>query len=230
MQISIRNERRLRLHFHIALGAGAFTSTSYYSIASVDSGGVSPTVSAALIVPNSPEAVELVLADDLADGDLYEITVTSIPISGPSTFTETTRFRTGSQHVSVNKEPEVNDIDQLLYGRDLVHSGVDFVEDVSGDLAEVSGVENGQGALRRRCFSNGLPYDPTYGAHPEEYVDGAEGEMPTLRGALIEQCFSDDRVRDVTVDFATDEEGQAVFSIVAELVGKKRTQPIEVKP
>ena len=57
----VRHERRLRLVFSNSLGAGAFSTLTWYTITS-DGTAASPSVVAAYAVANSPQVVELHLS------------------------------------------------------------------------------------------------------------------------------------------------------------------------
>src|SRR6185369_9525815 len=88
LSLEPRSLRRIRLVFSKTLAAAAFTSTSYYSVTSVDSSGASPGVVAALAVPDSPYVAELAVSLDLAPGGIYTVATNGVPAMDAST-TET---------------------------------------------------------------------------------------------------------------------------------------------
>lgn len=214
----IRNERRVRLVFSGALAAGAFATTPY-TVAGQDGAGTDPSVKAALAVSGDPNAVELVLGADLALGGLYLLTLTAVPFTVLASFTGTQLFRTAGTTDATNAEPETDDLDELLYGVDLVHDGTDYVEDASGDLASIAGIPNVKGALERRLKGDPLPWDGQYGAQSNEFVDAPIPSAPTLRGSLVAQARADDRVLTVTADLTANDDTTATFTIDLTLIG-----------
>jgi hypothetical protein len=212
--VFIRHERRVRLFFTEALAAGAFTSTTYYAIQNQDSLGASPAVLGALIVPNSPNCVELLLADELVKGAIYVASVAAVP-GVLTTATGSERFRFGATtNAPSNSEPAVSDLELVRFGRDLLWQDGDYLETVDGDLATIAGRANAQGAIERRLFADGLVWAPQYGPNAEEYVDATPGSMGTLRGSLIQQVVADRRFKSASVDMQTLEtEDGVLFSI-----------------
>lgn len=207
---------------------GAYgVNPSYYQITSLDDIGADPAVSAALVVPGSPTNVELALAADLVPGGRYTLTAVGVPAqSGPATTNASTEvFTFGNNFKVPNQEPEVDASEILLYGRDLVWNGTDFQETATGDLATISGSPNAIAALERRALSEGLSYDPGYGAKPRQYVDGVAIGTASLRTVLIEQMYQDDRVKKADVDYIPDED---TFVVSATLVGNKAASDIKV--
>lgn len=202
LTVDFRGSRRVRLIFSGGLASGAFTSTSLYTVTSTDGLGANPTnVVAVFAVANTPTAVELAVDQDFASGGLYEMGCTAVPCADLSSFTGTIDARLSLPLATpVNTEPAASDVDLLLYGRDLLHDGNDFVEDATGDLGTVSGRDNLQGAMERRMVSEGLPWDDTYGPKAEQYVDGPETEAKPFAGALVAQARADDRIQQATVD------------------------------
>ncbi len=201
-----RHERRLRLLFTNTLASGAFTTPSLYTIANQDSAGISPDVAGLLVVSGSTNAVEIALDNDLVGGAQYLVSAVGVPAIDSS----------------VN-----DDLQSLLYGIDLVWTGSDYAEDASGDLSTISGLSNATQAISRRLQSDGLPWDDSFGAKPREFVDGAPGEMVSLRGALTRQTLLDDRVKSVVVSIEQDPEDPAdtVFDIDVTMIGAEgRTQ------
>jgi len=226
-----KHERRFRVLFSDALGAGAFLPGPY-TVTSQDSLGVSPNVLAAYPIAQDPNVVELVLDADLAAGGLYLLTMTGVPgTSGPA-FTGTQEFRVGVPQVTSipNTESKTDDIMSLLYGEDLVWSGSDYLETADGDLDTISGIPNAEGAIMRRVSGDPLPWDDDYSARAGQYVDGPPGTMPTLRAALIEQTREDDRVAGATCSLTVDnEDADATFELTVDFVGApKASAPFSV--
>ena len=200
LTLEFRGDRRIRLFFSGSLAAGAFTSTALYSITSADGLGANPTnVEAVYAVANTPAAVELSADVPLALGGLYTIGCTNVPAADSSTFTGTTQGTTALPLQNPpNVEPATTDLDLLLYGRDLVHNGQDFVEDASGDLANITGRGNWLGAVWRRMMSYGLPWDPTYSPRADEYVNAPDVLKLPLAGRMVAQARADDRTAQAT--------------------------------
>ena len=73
--------------------------------------------------------------------------------------------------------------------------------------------------------SDGLPWAPTHGVHVRQYVDGARGALPGLRGAAEAAFLADDRVsvaKVVAVDpTETDLPSDALITIDLKPVGPK---------
>jgi hypothetical protein len=214
--ILFRGTRRVRLFFTGALGSGAFTTPSLYAFASNDGSGGPINVIAVFAVINTPSAVELAIDEDLAPGTLYTATCTAVPcVVGPS-FTGSLDAQVGQPLESpINVEPSTTDVDLLLFKRDLVHDGIDFVEDATGDLLTQSGRESYRGALGRRMSSDGLPWDDTYGAKPDQYVDAPETQSVPFAGNLMAQARADDRTKQaaVTVVQSPDNPGDWAFEL-----------------
>lgn len=221
--VQIRHERRVRLIFSASLAVGAFTSTAFYAVTCLSGEAASPTVAAALTVSGSPAVVELQLGADLVRGQRYSFSAVGVPAVDAST--------TPDPSVEVGYFGEilpspgiqaagVSELDELLYGRDLLFAGGDFVEDGQGDLATVSGVVSLEASLRRCATSNGLPWDPLYGVHADEFVDAPiEGLLP-LRGRAEAAMRADDRVAKVRVTIETDNEaGTGVVAIDVTPIG-----------
>lgn len=207
-ELLFRGDRRVRLFFTGALAAGAYTSTALYAVACDDGGGASSiNVVAVFAVVGTPSAVELAVDEDWGGGALYTVTCTAVPCADSSTFTGSLDARVGLPLTTpVNAEPATNDIDLLLYGRDLLHDGTDFVLDSTGDLGTTSGRENYRGAMGRRMASNGLPWDDTYGGKGEEYVDAPEAQSLPFAGNLLSQARMDDRTKQAAVEIVQSDE------------------------
>ncbi len=230
--IDVRSERRIRLLFSNELDTGAFgLSPTLYTIESTDGRGVDPNVDAALVVPESPTLVELALDEDLVQSGQYTITVVDVPAIDLSlTGTQSQGFRFGDPENTQNKEIGKRNWDLVLYGEDIIWSGVDFVENSSGDLSTSKGIPVVHKALLKRAMASGLPWDPSYGARPSEYVDAVVGLMPTLRGALLSELKKDDRVKRVQVNLLALDESKTVFSITPTLAGNNSaSEPITLE-
>lgn len=197
--VVIRHERRIRAIFTNTLAAAAFTTPTLYVVTSVDGTAANPTVLEALVVPNSPEAVELALGADLVAGRAYQVSAVGVPCTDttvtPAGSIQTFNPPTPNQVAGV--EVGADDIQNLLYGVDLVHNGVDYVETSNGDLATIGGRSNAISALRRRAVAQGLPWNGAYGVKPRDFIDGPMLQRPQLRGRLILQMVADDRVDSV---------------------------------
>lgn len=198
-----RHEQRIRVMFSAPVDTGAFgMAPSLYTIENQDGLGVSPTVSAAMVVTGSPATVELALSTPLVGGALYKVSAIGVPgldasVTPAGSFE---MMRYGAAVAVIDKEPATRDRELLLYGRDLIWSGQDFREAANGDLDQVSGTPNVTKALFRGLTSNGLPHDSTWGAKARDYVDSPTGAAGTLKGAVLAQGLRDPRVESVKVD------------------------------
>lgn len=203
--VDVRHEQRVRVVFTNALASGAFGAPgpSYYSIQNTDGKGVDPSILAALIVPNSPNVVELVLSVPLTRGAQYTLTAVGVPATDTTTTPadSTTGLRWGAPAVRENNEVVVSDRDRLLYGTDLLFDGVDYEETATNDLASVSGTPNVTKALNNRAVSEGLPWKPGHGGHLREFVDSPSTVTGTMKGSLTSQFLQDPRVRSVKVTY-----------------------------
>lgn len=207
----VRNERRVRLVFSDALGAAAFgpgtSVAALYVVTSVDGSGASPPISAAIPIPNAPGNVDLALGDDLVAGGVYQVATINVPgADGSASPAATEPFTFGALAApTLNVEQPQDDIDALVYGVDLVHTGSDYLETGAGDLATVSGIPNFQGAMQRRLTDeDGIPWDQTYGAKSGSFVNGPAASGGTLVSSLRRQSVSDDRVRSASVSWMPD--------------------------
>jgi hypothetical protein len=228
--ILVRSNRRVRLVFSNVLAAGAFDAAKY-AITNLDGKGPNEVVQEALIVPDSSNTVELNLKFDLAPSSLYRLAATAVPAQDASTVTTTQDFRIAGDPLPASPTVSIDDIDALTLGADLLWDGDDMVEDADGDLARVSGAQNAESALTRRMESDGIPWDPDYGLHPREYVDGPPGALPTLVSQASRQAKLDDRVKSVTVAVepaVAGEEETAILSITPTFIGN-RTVPTPIK-
>lgn len=204
----IKHERRIRLLFSRPLGTGAFglSPTSMYTIVSQDALGIDPTVSAAMIVGGSPEAVELALSSDLVMGGLYTVTVISVPGDDASTTSSSLQIRFGLNAPKRDVEPLQRNQDGLLYGIDLLWDGLDYQETANGDLDRAGGTANVTKALYRGLQSMGLPWDQVYGAKIRNFVDSPSPSSGTLKGSATAQIMKDPRVKKAVVKITTDNE------------------------
>jgi hypothetical protein len=207
----VRNERRVRLNFSEPLASGAFgpgsSVSSLYVIASVDGAGADPGISAAIAIPSAAGNVELALTLDLVAGGIYTVTTLSVPaLAGSFSASKVDTFTFGALPApNIDIEFPQDDIGSLVYGLDLVWTGADFLELPSGDLANVSGVPNVQGAMHRRLLDeDGLPWDTNYGAKSGEYVNGPVQSGGALIARLRRQAVADNRVSSATVSWTSD--------------------------
>lgn len=208
----IRHERRVRLFFTIALGGGAFTSTSFYSVSNLNGSGTTPDVVAAYPIVGATACVELQLDADLTQGSAYSFSAVGVPgVDSSTTPDPSTAFATFGSKIAPIVTTSGSDLDALLYGEDVLFDGTEFSEDPSGDLAGISGPPNLRLALLRRGLSDGLPWDGTYGIGTRSYIDGTPGAMPSLRAQAESQMRLDDRVAQVTatVDVGSDDTNDA---------------------
>lgn len=222
--VVVRHERRLRLVFSNSLAVGAFGSPApaYYVVANQDGKGVDPGVSAAIIVAGSASNVELALGSDLVPGALYRVTAIGVPALDASTSTAASDelFRVATPSKPANEEAKVTDGELLLYGRDLVHTGDDYLETAEGDLAQVGGAINAKAALRRRLLGDPLPWAPNYSPRARRFVDAPVSSIGGLRGELEAQAMRDDRVRASKAKLVVDETtNDAYFDIATTLIG-----------
>ncbi len=210
LAVEIKHERRLRLVFSQPLGAGAFGTPgpAYYTVTSLDSLGVSPAVSSALMVVTSPDVVELALDEDLVRGGLYEVEAVTVPALDASVTAagSSEQFRYGLTAVTENVEPIKRDRERLLYGVDLLWNGADYQEAANGDLDTVGGTANVTKALYRNMESNGLPWDPTWGVGAREFVDSPSTVSGSLRGKMSSQLLRDPRVKELTIAVEFDDD------------------------
>lgn len=230
LTIIFRGARRVRLIFTGALASGAFASTGLYAFASADGAGASPiNVVAVFAVTSTSNAVELAIDSDLAGGLQYTVTCTAVPCADLSSFTGSLTSQVGqSLAAPPNVEPAQSDIALLLYSRDLLHNGVDFVEDATGDLATVAGQPNWQGAMGRRFGSYGLPWDSSYGPRPDEFVDAPQTYQLPFAGSLVAQARLDDRTKQASVVFSQDTIDPGSFYFAVSLTGRDNLQTVTV--
>ena len=218
-KIVINSETRVRLIFSGALGSGAF-SAALYSVSDITLGAAGPSIVAALAVSGLTNQVELVLASPLSSGDVAEVSFFNVPAADLSTNSGNASAYYGpSVTFTRDVEPEQNASDALVFGRDLVHDGADYVEDGTGDLIEVEGVPNAQGAIWRRVISYDLPWDQSYGTKLDDYVDGPNAAAAPAAGLIKRQVLADDRANACSVQLLEDDTvaGGAFFKITPTL-------------
>lgn len=195
--VHVRSPWRARLIFSQDLGAGAFVP-GFYALVSQDGFSENPGVVTVLPVQDLPAEVELVLNVELAPGALYELQIAAgVPGADATTAPEAVkRFRTGAPARAPSASFTAQDIDELIFGVDLLHDGQDFRLGPDEDVATLTGPQNGVRSVERRLISDALPYvsPEDYGAAAYELVDAPEALLPILRGRLEQQARLDDRV------------------------------------
>jgi len=214
--VVIRHEQRIRLIFTNTLDAGAFgaPAPAYYTVTCNTGGGVDPDVQAAFVVPNSPTVVELGLQNPLVKGALYTVKAEGVPATDASTTASGTQlqFRWAITAPKTNVEVTISDRKRLLYGVDIIWNGEDFQEAANGDLDQIDGPANVSKALNRAVESNGVPWDPTYGAKSREHVDSPSVLGGTLKGSISSQILKDPRVQSVKMSHLIEDEKTFIFA------------------
>jgi hypothetical protein len=221
LAVVVRHERRIRIVFSSAVAAGAF-SPAAYSVTALEGASAIPVVGA-MLVGSASTNVELALGADLVDGVLYAVGARGVPaLDGSVLASASLSFRRfGDAHVS-NLERPASDLPALLYGVDLVWTGTDFGETPLGDLDTVTGAENARGALERRfAAEEDLPWRAgRYGIGARDFIDGPTRDAATLRGAILRQAATDNRVKSTAVALSIDnEKGDAFFDVTVSLIG-----------
>jgi hypothetical protein len=229
----VRHERRVQLVFTAPLAAAAFTTLSLYTVTNTDALAPDPPVVAAFIVPSNPNAVELALGLDLNQGAAYLLSAVGVPAIDTSVTPAGSSLALAMANSVAVPQAEVvaDDTQALLFGVDIVHDGADYVEDVTGDLATITGPGNAAQAVRKRIMSDGVAWNPDYGGKPRQYVDGAPGELPTLRGDLLRQIYKDDRVKSATASAIVEDPTDPAASLISfdvRFIGVNGTVPINV--
>lgn len=198
-----RGTSRVRIFFANALAAAAFggSGTSYWSVSNPDGLGANPTtVVAVFAVSSDSAAIELAVEPPLVPGAQYVFACASIPDADSTTYSGSVGGMIGLPvRTLVNVEPASDDFELLIFGRDLSFDGSDVVEAPNGDLATTTGRSNWTGAIFRRVTSAGLPWDPSYGAHPDWYVNAPDALRLPLAGAIVAQAMADDRTDTATI-------------------------------
>lgn len=196
--VEIRSSRRLRLAFSMTLAAGAFTSAAYYSVASVDGAGATPSVNAAFSIPSNGHLVELSLDADLTEGVPYTVSAIGVPATAGGGVTpagSTLQFQLGVVRQSLRQnDTAALDVWADVYGEDLRWDGEDFAEAANGDLDTIGGSANVRASVIRDCGSDGLPWAPEYGGKLRRFVDGPSVSIAEVRGICLKRALADDRV------------------------------------
>lgn len=232
--IVVKHERRLRLVFSNGLAAGAFgtPAPAFYVVDNQDGRGPSPGVASAIIVSGATTNVELALSADLVPGALYRVTAISVPALDASTSTSASdqNFRFPELAQPANVEAKTLDADLLLYGRDMVWTGSDYLETVEGDLGRLGGAANAQSAIRRRLLGKPLAWAPGYSPDSRQFVDAPLSGIGGLKGRLQAQALRDNRVRSAAVKLMLDDDSPAesYFEITSILVGGRAPEPVSV--
>jgi hypothetical protein len=191
--------------------------------------GTDPAILAALIVPDSPNVVELVLDTDLISGGNYRLLAEGVPNVAlevtPDGSSE--RFWFGTTTTRRNVEPFKEDRQRLLYGVDLLFSGMDYEETANGDLARVEGPPNVTKALWHAIESDGLPWDPTFGGKAREFVDSPSAASGTLRGSVSAQLLKDPRVKSIKTSIEIDDDKTFLHTIPTLITGED-IEPVSI--
>jgi hypothetical protein len=221
--VVIRHERRARLIFTAALASGAFTSTSFYTVTSVDGAATPPGVAKALAISDSPNVVELQMDADLVQGAAYSFSAVGVPAVDasvtPDPSAHEARMPREQGQVALGARRKGSDLEEVLYGRDLRWTGSDFAEAPGGDLDDTAGLEVVETDLTSRLLSDGLPWDNDFGLKGREYVDAPAPSLVELRGRAVTQLRQDDRVIAATVTIDLSDPAEPVLEATPTLVG-----------
>lgn len=224
--------RRIRVLATQSLGTGAFTSTTLYTVTSLDGIGASPSVNAVFAIAGTPQAVELAVSADLVPGGLYQVAFAAMPFANGTTFTGnlTGRLALPSNTPNAQAEPSTGDFDLLFYGRDLLlGDNGDFALDATGDLATISGRQNWQDAIERRVMSDGIPWDAAYGAKPSDYVNAPSQYQLPLSARIVQQARADDRTLTAQVQLVPNPAGiKGAYAFQLSAQGRDGLSPITV--
>lgn len=230
LAVTVRSSTRIRLVFDRALAAGAFNA-SLYKIWDNTLGVPGVTLKAALAVAGQTAQAELVCSTPLTEDDSILVTCSTVPAADASTYTGQMSAYWGANVIyTPNVEPTQNNGSELAFGTDLVHNGNDYVEDATADLALVSGIQNVMTAIPRRVRSYSLPWDQSYGARLEDYVDGPNASAAPAAGLIKRQVLSDDRTTSCTVTLEEDDTvaGGAFFRITPILKTNRKLPPFDI--
>lgn len=228
-----KHERRVRLVFDNTLAAGAFSTLSFYTFVNTNSVGVSPNPVALFAIAGNSSAVEIQLDSDLSQGGIYSVSAIGVPAID-STVTDSTNVLPlyfSTTPILPNVESQNIDSGNVLYGVDLVWTGADFAEDGLGDLAEQSGITVYQLDMYRTLTSDGLPWDPTYGAHLTQYVDAPAPGSLTMKGSILKAVLADDRTKtaDATISMVpqlSSDGSTTVVTVEVDLVAIGQESPM----
>lgn len=225
LAVIIKHKRRIRLLFTNNLDASAFTSTLPYVVTNTSGVATDPPVVSVYAVGGTLNAVELALGADLVPSATYSVSAVGVvAVDASVAGVDAVGVFQISQPASLpNAEIETLDSSLLLYGRDLMFDGIDFVETANGDLARISGTANVESAMLRRLTGSPLPWAPQYSPNAREFVDSVDA-LP-LRGRLREQALRDDRVSKAEAAF---DASSSIFNVKPVLIGGHAPDPIPV--
>lgn len=229
--ITVRHERRIRLVFTNTVDTAGFgiPAPAYYTVENLDGKGVSPEISAAMLVPNSPKVVDLALLDELVPGAMYKVIADGVPATDLSVTPAGSeqRFLFAAKRTIDHRETAVIDRERLLYGTDLVWNGSDFEETATGDLATIAGTPNVTKALWRGIEAEGLPWDDRWGGKVREYVDSPSSSGTTLKGAVVTHILRDPRVASVTSELEQ-KDAETFLHVTPSLKSGEKTAKVSV--
>lgn len=225
----VRSRRRIRAIFSDVVAAGGFDE-AFYAVTSLDGSGASPSINGVFMVPDSPQAVELSFAIDLAGDGAYRLTLApGVPAqAGGTAAAATYDFRAPKSAPPPSPELPSDDALDAIYSNDIVFADDDFIETAEGDLATAGGIPNVVNALAERALSEGLPWDQSYGAKPRQNVDGPDTDIPALRARMIGEFNQDERVSSAKGSSTTNQDGEAMILIDVVLVGQANPVTVSV--
>lgn len=228
ISVDVRHEKRVRLLFSNNLAIGAFVP-GLYVIDCPSGQATAPLVVATLIVPGSPNVVELSFSIPMVQGVAYSVSAVGVPASDASVTgaSSVQMFNYGAKVEKHYVEPALRDRERLLYGADIIFDGNDFVETPGGDLERIEGKANVTKAVWRGVESPPLPHDPTWGVYAREYVDSPTAASMPLKGALIAQVMRDPRVRRATASVEVDKTDTYIH-ITPVLIGNDAVEDVTV--
>lgn len=232
----VRHERRVRLFFSNTLAGGAFSSTTYYGVASVDGKATPPGVQRALVVASAGNVVELQLDGDLVQGAAYRFSAVGVPAADmsvtPDPSTADVTLATETRPAALGAHGAASVLERQLYGVDMIWNGADFVEGPDGDLLTQGGAPVVAHDLEARLLSDGLPWDPAAGIRPREVVDAPAQAIVQLRSRALDQVQLDDRVASATASIDDTDPSTPVLRVVPVLVRAGKAQglaPIAIR-
>lgn len=221
--------QRIRVICTQTLAVAAFQSLSFYAVTNLDGLGAIPTVQAVFAILNSPQAFELQLSCSLCPGSQYQVTLTNLPFADSSTFSGSLVAQVPSQANTPNPqaEPSTGDLNLLFYGRDLVlNDQGDLALLPTGDFQTVQGRPNWTGAVLRSQMSNGVPWNPSYGARPNDYVNAPTTYQLPFSARLVQVARADDRT--LTAQVAITQSGGGKFAFQTTMQGRDGKDPAAV--